>query len=208
MLVLLALACGGYLTPMWADVSCGNGPDFQQLLREGNDAHLPPLNRQRAYERAIQLCPGRTDLYHSLSDLLRQEGDFKGSEQWSAKGLRLAPKDPQLKLDQAIALLLSGRAADSVSILTTLPRSAPVEFYLGVAYDALQNHKAAQHAFSNAVNLGYEDPYVFYALIGQDHALHDKEAGLRDFQTFEQRFPNSPWLHMLLGDAYMTRYED
>lgn len=194
--------------PTRAAVSCGSGQGFQELLRDGNDGQLPPLKRVHAYERAILLCPDRVDLYHSLSALLRQQRDFKGSERWSQRGLRIAPGDPQLKLDQAIALVLSGRVAESVSVLTRLPRSATVEFYLGVAYDALQNHQAAQQAFSKAVDLGYEDSYVFYALIEQDHALHDKEAGLRDFQTFDQRFPDSPWLDMLLGDAYMMRYED
>ena len=192
----------------WATVSCSNGLGFQELLRKANDAQLSPLQRQLAYERAIQLCPNRSDLYHSLSAFLRRQGDFKSSEQWSLRGLRFAPEDPQLKLDQAIALVLSGRAGDSVSVLTTLPRSATVEFYLGVAYDALQNHTAAQQAFSRAVDLGYADSYVFYALIKQDHALHDKEGGIRDFRAFYQRFPDSPWLNMVLGDAYLSRYED
>ena len=207
-LALLAFACGCYPAPTWASVPCGNGPDFQETLRQGNDPNLAPLSRERAYERAIQLCPDRSDLYHSLSAFLRQQRDFDGSERWSQRGLRLAPGDPVLKLDHAIALVLTGRVADSVSALLRLTRSATVEFYLGVAYDALQNHKAAQEAFSRAVDLGYEDSYVFYALIEQDHALHDKEAGIRDFETFDQRFPDSPWLHMLLGDAYMTRYAD
>ena len=207
-LALLAFAFLWHPAAIRATVPCGNGPDFQEILRQGNDPDLAPLSRERAYERAIQLCPGRSDLYHSLSALLRQQRDFNGSERWSERGLRVAPEDPELKLDHAIALELTGRVADSVSALTRLPESATVEFYLGVAYDALQNHKAARQAFSRAVDLGYEDSYVFYALIEQDHALHDKEAGIKDFETFDQRFPDSPWLHMLLGDAYMTRYED
>jgi len=204
------LAIAGGLCPLhsWATAPCGEGAEVQALLRQGNDAQLPALNRERAYERAIQLCPDRSDLYHSLSDFLRQQRDFKGSERWSQRGLRIAPDDPQLKQDHAIALVLSGRTAESVSALSQLPRSATVEFYLGVAYDALQNHKAAQQAFSRAVDLGYEDSYVFFALIEQDRALHDKEAGLRDFQNFDQRFPDSPWLNIVLGDAYMTKYED
>jgi tetratricopeptide (TPR) repeat protein len=55
---------------------------------------------------------------------------------------------------------------------------------------------------------GYQDPYVFYALIEQDRAVGDKEAGLRDFVSFSQRFPDSPWLHVLLGDAHLPREED
>ena len=45
-------------------------------------------------------------------------------------------------------------------------------------------------------------------LIEQDHALGDREAGLGDFQAFNERFPDSPWLHLLLGDAYSAKNDD
>jgi tetratricopeptide (TPR) repeat protein len=204
---LLVLSCAWYPAHAWATAPCAAGPGIEELLHQGNDPQLPPLKRERAYERAIQLCPGRSDLYHSLSVLLQRQGDFEKSEQWSQRGLLQVPKDFHLSLDRAIALLSSGRVADSVSVLRTLPRSATVEFFLGMACSALQNHKAAQQAFSKAIDLGYEDPYVFYVLLQQDRALHDKDAGLRDFQVFDQRFPDSPWLDMVLGDAHMNRHE-
>ena len=73
---------------------------------------------------------------------------------------------------------------------------------------ALRSHKEAQQSFLKAFLLGYNDPYVLYVLIEQDRMLGEKEAGLRDFQTFYERFPNSPWLHMLYGDAYMAKNDD
>jgi tetratricopeptide (TPR) repeat protein len=77
-----------------------------------------------------------------------------------------------------------------------------------MGYRAMGEHKAAQQAFSKALDLGYPDPYVIYALIEQDRDLHDKEAGLKDFQTLYKRFPDSAWVHVVLGDVYMSRYED
>ena len=32
----------------------------------------------------------------------------------------------------------------------------------------------------------------------------ETEAGLGDYQMLYQRFPDSPWLHMLYGGAYMS----
>ncbi|HKV40398.1 MAG TPA: hypothetical protein VJX67_14390, partial [Blastocatellia bacterium] len=71
----------------------------------------------------------------------------------------------QLKLDEAVSLLSEGHPEGSLAILKTLPDSAQGQFYLGMAYRALRDHKLAQQAFSKAVSLRYQDPYVFYVLI-------------------------------------------
>src|SRR5208283_2778469 len=64
---------------------------------------------------------------------------------------------------------------------------------------------AAREALERAFAQGYEDPYVLYALIEQERVLGDKEPGLEHFRIFYQRFPNSPFLHLLLGDAYLFK---
>jgi tetratricopeptide (TPR) repeat protein len=89
-----------------------------------------------------------------------------------------------------------------------LQPAGAAEFYRGMAYRALGNHQEARGAFSKAVATGYQGPYVFYELIEQDRAEGDKQAGLRDFVNFSQRFPDSPWLHVLLGDAHLLREEN
>jgi tetratricopeptide (TPR) repeat protein len=55
--------------------------------------------------------------------------------------------------------------------------------------------------------MGYEDPYVLYSLIEEEHLLGDQEAGLQHFTVFSERFPESPWLHVLLGNAYASRHD-
>jgi tetratricopeptide (TPR) repeat protein len=166
------------------------------------------MDREKAYEQAIQFCPNQTEIYHSLLALLRAQHDFEGALCWAKRGLSKTPGDAQLRLDEAVGLVLAGHPTTALAALTKLPRSASTEFYLGMAYRALQEHAAAQQAFSTAVELGYHDPYVFYALIEQDRALRDKAGGLRDFKILYSRFPDSPWLHLVLGDAYMNRYDD
>ena len=111
-------------------------------------------------------------------------------------------------MDKAVALIAAGHAESAIPILDTLSATAHSQFYLGMAKRALGDHLGAHQALSKAAELGYQDPYIFYVLIEQDRDLHDKPAGLRDFQTLAQRWPNSPWLHVVLGDAYMSRYDD
>jgi tetratricopeptide (TPR) repeat protein len=188
--------------------SCLGSPEVQELAADGANTQLPYTRRKSAYEQAIKLCPGQPSLYHSLAVLALQNHDFSGDLHWLRAGLRLWPENPQLQLDEAVALISDGHPEDSLSILTKLPVSAHSQFYLGMAERALGNHKAAQQALSKALDLGSQDPYVLYVLIEQDRDLDDKEAGLRDFQTLARRFPDSAWLHVVLGDAYMSRYED
>jgi tetratricopeptide (TPR) repeat protein len=121
--------------------------------------------------------------------------------------LQIAPHDLNLTLSYGIAQLCAGDPEEALSVLRRLSPTGKTQFYLGMAYRALRDHKAAQEAFSKAFGMGYEDPYVLYALIEQDRALRDKGAGLRDFRTFCERFPNSAWLHLLLADAYASRHD-
>jgi tetratricopeptide (TPR) repeat protein len=188
--------------------SCLSAPAVQQLVSQGNDNRLPYADRKAAYKRALELCPRDPDLYHALALLTLQGHEFEEDLMWVRRGLKNLPDSPQLQLDEAVALISGGHPEESLPILTHLPSTADGQFYLGMAYRALADHRAAQQAFSKALDLGYQDPYVLYALIEQDRDLHDKEAGLKDFQTLYKRFPDSAWVHVVLGDVYMSRYED
>ena len=188
--------------------SCLGSPELQKLAANGGDTQLSYPLRKSAYEQAIKLCPGQPSLYHSLAVLALQNHDFAGGLHLVRAGLRLWPDNPQLQLDEAVAFISNGHPEDSLPILAKLPGTAESQFYLGMAERALGDQKATQHALLKALHLGSQDPYVLYVLIEQDHDLHDKEAGLRDFQTLVKRFPDSAWLHVVLGDAYMSRYKD
>jgi len=204
----LVAFCAGAMAHSQAGDPCLGSPDVQKLAAEGSNTQLSYTRRKTAYEQALKLCPGQRSLYHSIAVLTLQNHKSSEGLRWVRSGLHRWPGDPQLQLDEAVALISEGRPEDSLPILTKLPSSAESQFYLGMAERALGDHKAAQQALSKALDLGSQDPYVLYVLIEQDRDLHDKAAGLRDFQTLAQRFPDSAWLHVVLGDAYMSRYED
>ena len=154
------------------------------------------------------LCPRAPALYASLSALLLEHQDIQGGLSWARRGLQIAPEDPELSLDLGVGLLAAGQPEEALPVLAELAPTARNQFYLGMTYRARHDYRAAQQAFSKALAMGYSDPYIFYVLIEQDHALGDREAGLRDFQAFNERFPDSPWLHLLLGDAYSAKNDD
>ena len=66
----------------------------------------------------------------------------------------------------------------------------------------------ARDSLWEAWELGHHDPFLLYTVIEQDRALGDKEKGLEHFKLFWNRFPESPWLHMLLADAHFSAGED
>ncbi len=184
---------------------CRDQRPVQVLLQQANDTNRSYDNRRAAYSRAIQLCPSDSALYTGLSGLLLQHEDTSTALAWIHRGLQVIPGDPELTLSLGVALLVAGRPEEALPVLKKLPATAKGDFYLGMAYRALRNYSAAQQAFSNAFAMGYDDPYVLYVLIEQDKALGDKDAGLRHFRTFDEHFPHSPWLHVLLGDAYLSK---
>ena len=191
-----------------AQSSCQQGKEADAWIRCANDTASPPKDRGTTFQHAIRLCPSDGDLYEDYSSLLLESRDVKADFDWIERGVSVDSNCPDLKLNLAVAMLASGKASDALKGLKQLQPAGANGFYLGMAYRALRDHSRARETFSTAIETGYPDPYVFCVLIEQDRALEDKETGMRDFATFNERFPDSPWLYVLLGDADFSRSED
>ena len=188
--------------------NCRAQPGVQSFLAQAQDTKRSYEERKKAYESAAQVCSQDSSIDTAISALLLEHQDGKAGFAWARRGLQLAPGDPALTVYEGISLLLLGQPDQALAILEKAPATAKNEFYLGMAHRALREHKQAQEALSKAFSLGFNDPYLLYVLIEQDHALGEKEAGLKDFRTLYERFPDSPWLHMLYGDAYMAKLDN
>jgi tetratricopeptide (TPR) repeat protein len=209
--LLFPLVCIGLLILLipvaFAQGSCTENASVQKLIQKGGDTHRSYVERKRDFEGALRLCQQDTQAYRGLSALFLQHQDLTGALQSIQRGLKAVPNDPDLAGDLAAALLSVGRPQEAVRALTGLQSTARIEFYRGMAYRALRDDRTAQQSFSRAFDMGYEDPYVLYALIEQDRILGDREAGLRHFTVFSERFPDSPWLLLLLGNAYASHQD-
>ena len=188
--------------------SCREQAPVQSLLQRAQDAKRAYDERSSAYESAVKACPNDPSLYGEFSALLLEYQDGERAYNWARRGLEISPDNPDLMVYEGVALLLIGHPEEAVDVLKKAPPKGKNQFYLGIAYRALRQPKEAQQALLKAFSTGFNDPYVLYVLIEQDQAAGDKEAGLRDFRTFYEHFPDSPWLHMLYGDAYMSRNDD
>jgi tetratricopeptide (TPR) repeat protein len=186
---------------------CVENPQTLALIEQGSNEHLPAAARESAYRKAIKLCPAAPAGYDGLAVLLLKLRQSHDALQWIHQGLGIAPGNPALMHDLGVALLLTGEPERALKVLANLPPGAQGEFYEGMAYAALRDHDAARQAFSKAFAMGDNDPYVLYELINEDRALHNEKQGLRDFQMFDERFPHSAWLHLLLGNAYTSRHD-
>lgn len=186
---------------------CLQRKQTQEQLKRAEDTKLSYPQRRASYSLAIDLCPEEASLYTELSTLMLEHRDFNLALSWIRRGLHWAPKDPSLNLNLGVALLVTGHPEDALKTLRRVPRSGKSQFYVGMACRALDDHSAAQKALSEAWMLGYQHAYLLYSLIEQDRALRDEAAGLDHFKLFWKRFPNSAWLHVLLGDAYTSQHD-
>jgi tetratricopeptide (TPR) repeat protein len=187
---------------------CEDHPPVKRLIEQATDEAAPYANRRSAFEEALRLCSDDPGSYAAYSVLLLKHGELPAALDWIHRGLKIAPENSGLRLSLGVALLSAGRASEALEVLDKLPADAKTEFYVGMANRHLGVHEAARRALLRAFELGYPDPYVLYVVIEQDLALGDKQAGLQHFQLLDQRFPNSPFLHLLLGDAHLSRNED
>lgn len=164
-----------------------------------------PLTDEHAYQQALQACPNDPKTYQEFAGFLIAKGKFSMAKAVAESGLKISPADPTLLLEHGAALLSLGNAEKALAELNTIPPTAKSQFYVGLANRQLGNHPASQKALSDAWELGYHDAYLLYSLIEEDRNAGDKPTGMRHFQLFLQTFPDSAWMHLLLGDAYFDQ---
>jgi tetratricopeptide (TPR) repeat protein len=163
------------------------------------------LTNEHAFQQARQECPHDPGIYGQFASFLVAKGDFHAAKAVSEDGLKYAPGDPKLILAHGAAMLSLGQPDKALLELGELPLSAQSEFYIGLANRQLGNHSAAQKALAHAWELGYRDAYLLYAIIEEDRNAGDKPTGMRHFKLFLETFPDSAWMHLLLGDAYFDQ---
>jgi predicted Zn-dependent protease len=131
---------------------------------------------------------------------LIQRSEFARALEVASVGLRIAPAQPGLILNQGISLYSLHRMSESIAVLAGLD-SPEANFYTGLNYRRLAQHSHSRRYLLKAWNAGYHDPFLLYSLIEEDHAAGDKQAGLDHFQILLRDYPDSAWLHMVLGNA-------
>lgn len=184
---------------------CQDSKTFTESHARAAEQSLSVSERERAYGQAVNACPGEPSLYGEFAAFLIANREFSTAITWLEKGLRIAPGDPTLILQMGAALLSMGQAEKSLAELQKISATDKSRFYMGMAYRHLGNHLAAQKALMDAWRLGYHDPYLLYSLIEEDRSVGDKATGMQHFQLFTQTFPDSAWMHLLLGDAYFDQ---
>jgi tetratricopeptide (TPR) repeat protein len=157
---------------------------------------------------ACQLSAADMDTYRRAASAFVANRDFNNALSWADKGLKLAPEDPQLNLRKGEALVALSQPKDALAVLAKTPATGESQFFRGLAYQLLEDHRSAQQSFLEAWNRGNQDPYVLYSLMREDKELGDKEAGIEHFKLMLARFPDSVWIHVLLGDAHFQRSEE
>jgi tetratricopeptide (TPR) repeat protein len=187
---------------------CAATGPARTLMQGVEDQNRSLDDRLKSYTSAIRSCPNDGELYAGIAGLMLQRQDGAGALEWARRGLEVSPSDTNLKIDFGVAQLVLGRPEEALATLTTIPPSARNWFYLGMTYRALRDPQHAREAFPKALAAGYDDPYLLYVLIEQDREAGEKQAGLDDFRTFYGKYPNSPWLHMLYGDAHSVRNQN
>ncbi len=187
--------------------TCPWTPAEQEIYRHAASATVPLADRRIAYGQSIRACPHDERLYVEFTSLLIANREFGTALTWARRGLQIAPENALLNLRQGEALVGLSRGKEALTVLQKAPETGEAEFFRGLAYQMVEDHPAAQHCFLNAWKNGDEDPYVLYSLMVEDKELGDKTEGVEHFKIMLARFPDSAWIHILLGDAHYQKSE-
>jgi tetratricopeptide (TPR) repeat protein len=202
---ILWLAAATSIAPLSA---CQLSAADQQIYHRAVSPTLPFAQRRAAFEQYSRACPDDLRLYIDFASLLVANRDFSTALRWIDKGLALAPEDATLNLRRGEALVALSEGKEALAALAKAPVTGESQFFRGLAYQILEDHSPAQECFLDAWKRGNEDPYVLYSLMLEDRSLGDKAAGVEHFKIMLARFPDSVWIHILLGDAHFKVSED
>jgi tetratricopeptide (TPR) repeat protein len=180
----------------------------KETYRRAISPEVPFAERRAAFERSIEACADDPRLYSEYASLLVARRDFNAAVPWIDKGLVLAPEDETLNLRKGEVLVALSEGKQALAALNKAPATGESQFFRGLAYQILENHRAAQESFLDSWKRGNEDPYVLYSLMREDKELGDKAAGLEHFKIMLARYPDSVWIHILLGDAHFQKSEE
>ncbi len=195
---VFCLAAAASIVPLFG---CQLSAAEQQAYGKATSSNLPLSERRNAFEQSIHACPEDVQMYTELASLLVANRDFANALSWIDKGLAHAPEDATLNLRKGEALVGLGQGKEALQALSKTPLTGESQLFRGLASQLIENHRAARDCFFDAWKRGNEDPYVLYSLIREDRNIGDKTAGLDHFEIMLARFPNSAWIHILLGDA-------
>jgi tetratricopeptide (TPR) repeat protein len=202
---ILWLAAATSIAPLSA---CQLSAAEQQIYHQAVSPAVPFTQRRTAFEQVIRACPDDPRLYVEFASLLVANRDFATALHWVDKGLALTPEDETLNLRKGESLVALSEGKEALAALAKAPVTGESQFFRGLAYQILEDHRRAQECFLDAWKRGNEDPYVLYSLMVEDKSLGDKDAGVEHFKIMLARFPDSVWIHILLGDAHFKVSED
>jgi tetratricopeptide (TPR) repeat protein len=202
---IFLLGAAALLAPLSA---CQLSAADQETYHRAVSPDTPLPDRRVAFQQTIHACPGDLRLYIQFTSLLVANRDFSTALSWIDKGLPLAPADATLNLRKGEALVALGRGKEALAALAKTPVTGESQFFRGLAYQLVEDHRAARECLLDAWKRGNQDPYVLYSLMREDKDLQDKAAGVEHFKIMMARFPDSAWTHVLLGDAHFTISED
>lgn len=192
--------------PAFSD--CAFSAAEAEVYHRATDPQLPFSERREAFQQSIVACPHDAALYTDYASFLIGNHDFNEALPVIEEGLKIEPQSEILHLRQGEALIALGDAPRGLSALDKAATDKESQFFRGLGYQLLGDHSRARDDFLDAWKRGNDDPYVLYSLIREDKELNDKSAGLEHFRLLITRFPDSPWVHVLLGDAHFEKGED
>jgi len=202
---ILLLAAATWTAPVGP---CQLSAADQAIYRQATSPALPLAKRRTAFEQLIHACPDDPRLYLEFGSLLIANREFAVALSWIHRGIALAQDDSALELREGEALVALSEGKEALVALAKVPPTGESQFFRGLAYQVTGDHRPAQECFLDAWKRGNEDPYVLYSLMLEDKALGDKEAGVEHFKIMMARFPDSVWIHILLGDAHFKMSQE
>jgi tetratricopeptide (TPR) repeat protein len=117
-------------------------------------------------------------------------------------------KRPQDELNQALHLIQSGKRRAALAVLQRAvaqpDHAEEARFLLGATHFELRDYSAALQSLAG-METSLHAERVLYMQEESSRLTGQAEQARRAFHELNTRFPNGPWIHMLMAAAYETQ---
>jgi len=115
---------------------------------------------------------------------------------------KLEPSNSEVRFNIGLTLLRMGRAKEAVASLQGVSKPTDeARYLLGMAHFQLAEYEKAAEEIKDLRDFPRMD-HVLYMREECNRLLGRTQEARENFRELNRRFPDSPWMHFLLGNAY------
>jgi len=161
---------------------------------------------EREYLAGLALSPGVAEAHNNLGAIYFQREDYQRAAREFATAARLDPQNPDFAFNSGLTQFRLARPQEALPYLLKARDSAlngaQARFIAALCYFHERRWSDSLSELESARAAGKNEPEVLYLIVKAAKNAGEREKGMRVVAELARTYPESQFVHLLLGEAY------